>query len=140
MHLGLLRGQFGQHAAQAQGFKAEFGAHPVAAAGGGVALVEDQVDHFEHRAQALGQLLALWHLKGHTGVGQRAFGTHDALGNGAFGHQKGARNFVGGQAAKQLERQRHPRVAASTGWQAVKIRRNRSSPMAACARAGPAHR
>ena len=49
----LLRRQLGQHAAQAQRLVAQRRAHPVVAGGGGVAFVEDQVDHLEHRGQAL---------------------------------------------------------------------------------------
>jgi hypothetical protein len=44
---GFLRGKFGEDAAEAERVFAEGGAHEVVAGGGGVALVEDEVDDFE---------------------------------------------------------------------------------------------
>ena len=70
VHLGLVRGQPGQDSAQPQRILAQPGPHPVVAGGGRVALVEDQVDDFEHRGEPGRQLLALRHLEGHLGLGQ----------------------------------------------------------------------
>ena len=110
MHLRLARHQLGQHAAQAQRVVAQRRPHPILAGGGGVALVEDQVDDLQHRGQAFAQLRTGRHLEGHPRFCQRAFGTHDALGHGRHRHQKGPGDLVGGEAAEQAQGQRQPRL------------------------------
>ena len=77
--------------------------------GGGVALVEQQVDHLQHRGQAGAQFIAARDFKGYARLGQGALGAHDALGHRGLGHQESAGDFMGAQAAQQLERQRQPR-------------------------------
>ena len=110
MHLGLGGSQLGQDAAEAQRLLAELGPHPVVAGGGRIALVEDQVDHLQHRGEAFGKFGAAGHLEGDALVGQGALGAHDALGDRRLGHQEGARDLVGRQAADQAEREGHARL------------------------------
>jgi hypothetical protein len=43
-------------------------------------------------------------------VRQRAFGADDALGDRRFGHQEGAGDLLGRQAAEQPERERSARL------------------------------
>ena len=52
MDFGFVGDEFGEDAAEAEGFFAEGGAEPVVAGGGGVALVEDEVDDFEDGGEA----------------------------------------------------------------------------------------
>ena len=52
VHLGLVRHQGGEHAAEAERLAAELGPHPVLARRGRVALIEDEVDDPQHSAQA----------------------------------------------------------------------------------------
>ena len=77
---------------------------------GGVAFVEDQVDHFEHRREPRARARAARHLERHARLGERALGAHDALRDGRLGHQKGARDLVGGEAAEQAQRERDARL------------------------------
>jgi hypothetical protein len=98
--LGLLRHQGGQYAGQAQGVLAQAGAEPVVAGGGGVALVEDQVDDLQDRAEAGRAVRAVGHLEGDVLAGQGAFGAHDALRDRRFRDEEGAGDLGGGQAAE----------------------------------------
>ncbi len=50
-------GKFGEDAAEAEGVFAETGTDEVVAGGGGVALVEDEVDDFEDRGEGPGSQL-----------------------------------------------------------------------------------
>src|ERR1700722_20525697 len=69
--------EFGQDAAEAEGVFAEGGAHEVVAGGGGVALVEDEVDDFEDGGEAGGELGAARDFEGDVGFGEGALGAHD---------------------------------------------------------------
>ena len=95
--------EFGEDAAEAEGFFAEGGAEPVVAGGGGVAFVEDQVDDFEDGGEAGGELGAAGNFEGDVGFGEGAFGADDALGDGGLGDEEGAGDLVGGEAAEQAE-------------------------------------
>jgi hypothetical protein len=110
MHLGLMRGELGQNAPQTQRFVTQGGTHPVPTAGRRVALVEDQVHDFQHRIEAGRELCAARHLEGDGGLGQRAFGAHDALRDRRLGHQEGARDLLRRQAAEQAQRERQARL------------------------------
>ena len=100
---GSLRSEFGEDAAEAERVFAEGGAHEVVAGGGGVALVEDEVDDFEDGGEAGGELGAAGDFEGDVFVGEGAFGADDALGDGGFGGEEGAGDLVGGEAAEETE-------------------------------------
>ena len=110
MHFGLVRRQAGEHAAQPLRVFAERRAHPVVAGGRRVALVENQVDDFEHRGEPHVELGPARHFVGDLLVGQRALGADDALLDGGLGGQKRARDLFGREAGQQLQRQRHARL------------------------------
>ena len=95
--------EFGEDAAEAERVFAEGGAHEVVAGGGGVALVEDEVDDLEDGGEAGGELEAAGDLEGDVFVGEGAFGADDALCDGGFGGQESAGDLVGGEAAEQTE-------------------------------------
>ena len=80
----------------------------VRAGGGGVALVEDQVDDREHGRQPLGQGGVARQLERDPGVANLALGAHQALGHRGVGHEEGPRDLGPGQPAYGLEGQRHP--------------------------------
>ncbi len=75
---GLLRGEFGEDAAEAQGVFAESGTDEVVPGGGGVALVEDKVDDFEEGGEAGGEFGAPRDFEGDVFFGEGAFGADDA--------------------------------------------------------------
>ncbi len=102
----LARREPGEDAPDAQRLLAQPRPHPVLARGGGIALVEHQVDDFEHRGQPSGELAAPRDLEGHVRVAERAFGAHDALRDGGLGDQEGARDFFRGQSRQQPQRER----------------------------------
>jgi uncharacterized protein (DUF2384 family) len=107
MDLRLIGRQPGQDAAEPQRVLAQLRPHPVIAGGGGVALVEDEIDDLEHGGEALDELGPARHFVGNALLGQRAFGPHDTLGHRGLRHQKGACDFLGREPTDQPQRQRH---------------------------------
>ena len=67
------------------------------------------------------------HLEGHAGPGDRLLGADDALGDRRLGHDVGPGDLGHGEPADEAQRQGDPGRTASTGWQATKISRRRSS-------------
>ncbi len=108
--LGLARHQRGEDAPQAQGVLAQRRPDPVLAGGCGVALVEDQVDHLEHRRQTVGQLIPAGDLERHAGLGERALGADDALRDGPLGDEERSGDLRRRKAAEQAQRQRDARL------------------------------
>ena len=96
--------------AEAQRLLAERGADPVLARGGGVALVEDEIDDLEHRREPGRQLLAARHLERHLGLGERPLGAHDPLRQRRLRHEEGAGDLLGGEPAEQAKGERDPRL------------------------------
>src|SRR5262249_5183076 len=76
---GLGGGEFGEDAAEAEGVLAEGGSGPVVACGGGVALVEDEVDDLEDGGEAGVELVAVGELEGDFCFGEGSFGSNDTL-------------------------------------------------------------
>jgi hypothetical protein len=103
-------------------------ADQVLAGGGGIALVEDQVDDLQHRGEPLLPLLAARQLEAQAGLAERALGADDALGDGRFAGEEGARDLVGGEPADQASVSAARASADNTGWQAMKMRLRSSSP------------
>lgn len=77
--LGFIGQQADQHPAQSQRFLAQCRAHPVHAAGGRIALVEDQVEHFQQRVQALLEFGLARHLERHVLLRQHAHGAGSGI-------------------------------------------------------------
>jgi hypothetical protein len=100
---GFLRGEFGEDAAEAEGIFAEGGADEVVAGGGGVALVEDEVDDLEDGGEAGGEVGAAGDFEGDVFFGEGAFGADDALGDGGLGGEEGAGDLGGGEASEETE-------------------------------------
>src|SRR5690606_26244103 len=73
MDFGFRRAKACEHASQPQRLVAQLSAQPVLAGGGCVALVEDQVDHLEHRVEALRQLSGRRQLERYLRRAQGAF-------------------------------------------------------------------
>ena len=84
---------------QADGLAGEVGAGEVGTAAGGVALVEQQVEHVEHGSQPLGPLAG--RRKGERLVGRLdlGLGPADALGHGRLGDEEGGGDLAGGETA-----------------------------------------
>jgi hypothetical protein len=58
------------------------GPHPIAAGGGRIAFVENQINDFEHSRKTSGQFLTARRLERHLPFSERPFGAHDALCHG----------------------------------------------------------
>ena len=110
MDLGLVGQQLGQQSAQPDGFGDEVLPTELVARRRGVALVEDQIDDREDRAEAVGQLGVAGHPVRDPGLADLAFGPHQALGHGRLRHQEGAGDRPGLQAAQQTEGEGHLRL------------------------------
>jgi hypothetical protein len=110
MDLGLAGDQLGQDPPEPERLLHELGPDQVLAGRGGIALVEDQVDHLEHRGEALAELAALRHLERHPRGRQRALGPDDALRHGRLRRQVRPRDLPGRQPAQEPQGERHPRV------------------------------
>jgi hypothetical protein len=115
MRLGLVGRETGEDPSQAQRLLAQRGPHVVVTGAGGVALVEDQVDHLEHRRQARHAVGAARHLERHARFGQRPLGAHDSLRDRRLAGQESARDLVGRKSAQEAQRQRDPRLARQHG-------------------------
>ena len=110
VHLRLVRSQLGQDPPQTQRVLAQRRPHPVVSRRRRIALVEDEVDHLEHRRQAGGPLRAARDFERDARLGERPLGTNDALGDGGLRDQERAGDLPGGQAAEQAQRQRQARL------------------------------
>ena len=115
MHLGLAGRELRQNAAESQRVLAERRAHPVVTRGRRVAFVEDEVDDAEHRRKPRRELGAARHLERHLRLRERALRAHDALRDRRLGHEKRARDLIGGEAAEQAQCQRDLRVGGQHG-------------------------
>lgn len=107
MDLWFCRHELGHDSSKPKRVIAQLWPKPVVAGRRRVTLVEDEVDHLEHRGQAIAQLGPAGHGKRDARVGQRALGPHDTLGNRGLWCQERARDFIGRQAADDAKRQRH---------------------------------
>src|SRR6266850_7778206 len=110
MDFRLLRNQLGHDAAEAQRLLAQRGPHPVLARGRRVAFVENQIDDFEHRREARGEVLLARDFETDARLGERALRADDALGDGRLRNEKGARDLVGRETREQAQRERDARL------------------------------
>ena len=98
--LGLVGHQLGQGAAQVQRLRGQLAVAVVAA-------VEDQVDHGQHRGQAVGQLVLGRHPERDARRPDLALGPHQPLGHRGLGHQERPGDLGCGQAAEAAQGKRH---------------------------------
>jgi len=93
LDLGLARHQRCEDPSEAQRIRAQRRADPVLAGARRVALVEHQVEHLEHRRQALSELVSGRDLKWHARLRECALGANYALRDRALGDEKRARDL-----------------------------------------------
>ena len=89
---------------------AQLGPRQARALGRDVALVEHEIDHLEHRLEALGALGGARHLEGHARVGERALGADDPLRDRRLGDEERARDLRGREPADEPQRERDARL------------------------------
>jgi hypothetical protein len=88
---------------------AERGPHPVVA-WRRVALVEHEVEDFEHRGETGGELGPAGHLERDARLGESLLGPDDSLGDGRLRDEERARDLGGLEAPDQPERERNARL------------------------------
>ncbi len=107
--LGLAGHQRRQHAGEPDGLVAQLRADQ-RALGGGVALVEDQVQDGQHPIQPLGQQLGRRDAVGDGGSADLALGPYEPLLDRRLAHHEGARDLAAGETTHGPKRERHARV------------------------------
>ena len=105
MDLGLGRGELRQDSTESKCILAQRRPHPVVSRGRRVALIEDQVDHFEDRGEARHALGAARHLKPRMRFGEGPLRPHDALGDRRDRYEEGPRDLLSRQAAEDTQRE-----------------------------------
>jgi hypothetical protein len=82
-------------------------------------------DDLQHGDGAFSPFLPRRRLERYGGIAKCPLGAHDALGNGGFRKQEGARAISGAVSPPSKRKARAARCSAGrTGWQAVKINRS----------------
>ncbi len=104
-----------QEAAHAQRLGAQCRPGPVGSAGRGVPLVEQQVDHPEHRGEPFGPLLPARLLQRGPRCGQSPLGPHQPLGHRRLGGQVGPGDLARRQPGHQPQRQGGLRLGGQAG-------------------------
>ena len=94
---GLGRGELGEDAAQTESLLAQPRSDPVLATRRRISLVEDQIDHLEHRAEARHTLGPRRHLEPDVRFGEGALRPDDALGDRRDGDKEPACDLLGRQ-------------------------------------------
>ena len=120
--------QLDQQPAQADRLARKIGPRQRLARRRGVAFVEHQIDHLQHRIQPLGQIGPRRHLVGNARVANLRLGAHDPLGQRRRGGEKALGRSLRSSARTLRAASARPALpAAAPGWQQVKISRRRSS-------------
>src|SRR5262249_5427826 len=108
-------GELGENSAQAERIFAEPRPHPVISRGGGVALVENQVDHLEDGGKTGAEICRTRNFERDMSVRERPLGPDDSLGDGRFRDEEGPCDLVGRQTSEQAQRERHSRFGGKDG-------------------------
>src|SRR5207237_8473542 len=108
--LRLVRGEFGQDAAQTERLFAKRRSDPVLARRCGIALVEDQIDHLEDGGEARHALGAARDLEPDMRLGEGPLRADDPLGDGGNRNEEAARNLLSRQTAEDAKREGDPCV------------------------------
>ena len=98
--------QLGQEPPQADGLARQVGPRDRLARGGGVALVEHEVDHREHGFEPLWQFLRVGDLERDPGVADLRLAPDDPLRHGRGSGQEGGSDLIGREAAHLAEGER----------------------------------
>ena len=116
--LGMRRQQLDQHAPEPDGLLGELVPNQTLTEARGIALVEDEIHHHQHRVEPLGQGLGGRHLVGDARVADLGLGAHEPLRHGRRRHQEGARDFLGRKPTERAQREGHLRLRRERGMAA----------------------
>src|SRR5271168_2376449 len=106
MNLRLAGKKLHKHSSKPPGVVAERGSHPFFPGCRGISLVEDQVDHREHRLHPPAQVVSARCLKGNMSFRESLLGAKDSLAYGLLRHKEGAGDLRRGEAADKTQRKR----------------------------------
>ena len=109
-HLALVGHQRAEQPPQPDRLVAQLAPHHGVGLGRQVALVEDQVEHGQQRAQPVGQLVVGRHPVGDAGLADLALCAHDPLLHRGLAGQERARHLGRRQPAQRAQGQRHTRL------------------------------
>jgi len=116
-----------RESAPGAGHLAQLGARPGVTPGGGIALVEDEVDDLEHRGQTRGELGAAWDFERNAGLAEVRFARTMRCAIVVSGRRK-ALAISSVVSPPRSRRVRATRASAErTGWHATRTSRSRSS-------------
>ena len=116
--LGVVRQQAVKDPRQSDRLVREIGPVQIGPRAAGVALVEDQVEHVQHRAEPLGALLLGGQREGDARGLDALLGAADPLRHRRLGHEERARDLGGGEAADRAQRERDRRRRRERGMAA----------------------
>ena len=106
-HLRLVWHEVAQRATEANRLGGQLVADDRVAGGGGIAFVEDQVDHRQHGVEPLWQQVICWDLIRDSRVADLALGSREALSERGFGHEQRAGYLRGREPTQRAQRQRN---------------------------------
>ena len=115
VRLGRVGQQLDDEAGEADRLLAEVGPHQLVAGGGDVALGVDEVQHVQHAAEPLGQLVVGGHPVGDAGRLHLALGPHEPLVHRRLGGQERPGDLGHLEAADGPEGERHPGLEGEGG-------------------------
>ena len=118
-----LRGRIGRHQPthqprEANGLRAEIGAHERLAARGRIALGEDQIHHRQHRVEPRGHVDRVRHRVRNARVPDLGLRPHQALGHRRRRDEKHPRDLVRLEPAQRAQRERHLGLEGERGMTA----------------------
>ena len=113
--LRLARHQAVQGPGQRDRLGGEVASGRLAAGGGQVALVKEEVHDREHLGQAVGELVRVGDPDGGVLIGQGLAGAQQPLRHGGLGHEEGPGDLLAGQPADRAQRERDLRVPGEGG-------------------------
>ena len=115
---GVIREQSVGGAGKADSLCREVEALQLRAGARGVALVEDEIEDMEHRAESLGALLGGWRMKANAGRFDDALRARDALRHGGFRNEKCAGDLCRRETADGTQCERNGRCRRERGMTA----------------------
>jgi hypothetical protein len=105
-YLWFVRQQSVDEPGEANGLRAQIGAHDIVGSGCVPAFGEDQINDVQDCRQSIGQLVGLGHPERYSRSGDLAFGPQETLGHRRLGDQEGSSDLRRGQAADRAQGQR----------------------------------
>ena len=105
--LGLVRHEAAQDPTQADGLGGQVAPNQVGPRGGRIPLVEEEVEHRQHRGRPFHQPMGRRHGERNAGMADLPFGPHEPLGHRCLGHEEGPGDLRRRHARQRAQGERH---------------------------------